>query len=507
MWIVDASQDKAFFYEDAADLTSGSRDATRSFDLHSDNFNASGLEVFGGNLWVTDASSDRVFIYSTSGEHLGDWALDPENSNSSGITTDSTGQHLWVSDLSDGRVYYYENATDQLSGSLAATSSFQLTGQNDRPEGIADPVESIAYGDTVVNSISTGTEVDDFIFNGTAGDLVTFDFLSLTGGSLRAQLIAPDGSTVFNTLGSTASILESNIGAPRSLSQTGSYTLRLTSTNGTSTPSYSFNLVNSQVTTTTVAIGDVINDSIIQPGDTNTYSFASTGTETLFLDGQLLSPSSFSTITIRLVAPNGDVVLSDAGSQANFLDNGPINLDQIGDYSLEVSARGTATPVYQFELVDVPDTIPVAIGIGDVVSGEIAVAGEVDVYEFVSDGTNRVFFDFLSVDALFQQLSTQLIDPNGEVVFTDSGQSQGFLDNGPFLLDIPGTYQYVVDGGGGDTVTGYSFDLVDVPAPNVRPLVFDTVNSGDITVRGAEDQFIITPDFVGQVGFLSLIHI
>ena len=89
------------------------------------------------------------------------------------------------------------------------------------------------------------------------------------------------------------------------------------------------------------------------------------------------------------------------------------------------------------------------------------------------------------------------------MVFTDRNQSQGGLDNGPFQLDIAGTYRFVVDGVGDDLLS-YSFDLVDVPAPNVRPLVFDTVNSGDITIRGAEDQFIITPDFVGQVGFFDL---
>ena len=63
----------------------------------------------------------------------------------------------------------------------------------------------------------------------------------------------------------------------------------------------------------------------------------------------------------------------------------------MGVYTIQVDGRGSTVTDYQFELVDVPETTPVEIAIGDIVTGEIAVAGEVDVYEFVSDGNNRVF--------------------------------------------------------------------------------------------------------------------
>jgi hypothetical protein len=51
-----------------------------------------------------------------------------------GIATDDT--NIWIVDRENDQVFYYEDAASRISGSLAATSSFQLDSQNKKATGI-----------------------------------------------------------------------------------------------------------------------------------------------------------------------------------------------------------------------------------------------------------------------------------------------------------------------------------------------------------------------------------
>lgn len=142
IWIVDSGRDKVFRFANAASRRSGHQGPISSFSLANDDTNPSGIVTDGATLWVTDdgAKTDRVFVYSLTGQKLGSWNLDPVNAAPSGITLNpSGGTDLWVVDRDDTTVYHYSDATTRRSGTQAVADSFKLAASNKQPEGIADP--------------------------------------------------------------------------------------------------------------------------------------------------------------------------------------------------------------------------------------------------------------------------------------------------------------------------------------------------------------------------------
>lgn len=142
IWIVDAARDRVLHYEDGTEQSRRRRFRwpSSTFELHQDNTDPTGLTTDGETFWVTDARADAVFVYGEQGLYLGQWQLDPENSEPTGITNEpGGGDDLWVVDGKDHLVYRYESALLLRDGSLNASSTFELDSRNTRPEGIADP--------------------------------------------------------------------------------------------------------------------------------------------------------------------------------------------------------------------------------------------------------------------------------------------------------------------------------------------------------------------------------
>ena len=141
IWIVDAKQDKVFYYAGAASRLSGSQNAASSFNLGSGNGNPKGIVTDGTSLWVVnDAPNTKVFKYTVSGTLLGSWRADDANDTPTGITLDPNNpQHLWIVDSGTDRIYQYDNAVSRTSGSQNASTSFALAAGNINPQDIADP--------------------------------------------------------------------------------------------------------------------------------------------------------------------------------------------------------------------------------------------------------------------------------------------------------------------------------------------------------------------------------
>jgi sugar lactone lactonase YvrE len=141
VWVVDAGSDRVFKYTGAAAMLSGSQKASSSFKLSGSNRDARGVVTDGSSFWVVNSdTTDKVFKYTLTGSLLGSWAIDAANTSPTGITLDPTApSHLWIVDNATDRVYQYDNAVMQTSGSLSASTSFALAAGNTNPQGIADP--------------------------------------------------------------------------------------------------------------------------------------------------------------------------------------------------------------------------------------------------------------------------------------------------------------------------------------------------------------------------------
>jgi hypothetical protein len=141
IWIVDASQDKVFRYTNAAGRLSGSQNAASSFALNKSNKSPKDIVTDGTHLWVVDDSStDKVFKCTLSGSLVGSWTISAGGGSPTGITLDlGNNSDLWIVDSATDRVYQYVGAASRTSGSQSAATSFPLAAGNTNPQGIADP--------------------------------------------------------------------------------------------------------------------------------------------------------------------------------------------------------------------------------------------------------------------------------------------------------------------------------------------------------------------------------
>ena len=237
VWIVDGWTDRVYCYSTGATWTGGAHQSTSHFSLAYNNHHPGGIAFGDNRLWVTDTGSDRVFVYDVNGGLIGSWHLDPANGKASGITTDAAGQNLWVTDHDDGAIYYYAGAASLIGGSQTATAVIPLPNNNARPEGIADPATLINIGDSISDSIASPGEIDDWQFTGTAGDRITVDFSSLSGGQLTVQLLDTSNAIVFSATSNNPELLASGL---VTLADSGLFTIRVSSP--ADQPNYAFTL-------------------------------------------------------------------------------------------------------------------------------------------------------------------------------------------------------------------------------------------------------------------------
>jgi len=111
VWLVDARQDRVYYYAGATSRLSESQNATGNFPLRPGNVNPKDIVTDGINLWVVDSGwgniSMQVFKYSTNGSWVGSWTIDSANSKPTGLTIDPSGasQSIWIVDSGKDRVY------------------------------------------------------------------------------------------------------------------------------------------------------------------------------------------------------------------------------------------------------------------------------------------------------------------------------------------------------------------------------------------------------------------
>ena len=201
LWIVDQAGNKnnLLYFANAASRRDGSAVATKSFPLHSSNKNPRGVEFDGTRVYVVDdkAQDIRVFVYNTSGQHLGNWKADLGSGNhrAEDIALDPTGgSELWILDDHMNRVSFYPQGTTYLNGTYVPASSFLLHSDNHAAYGIADPPNSDP-GDTTatayVATLTSGltTTLNETIGNGTHGnkDVDFYEFTLQTGQTISIE--------------------------------------------------------------------------------------------------------------------------------------------------------------------------------------------------------------------------------------------------------------------------------------------------------------------------------
>ncbi len=389
---------------------------------------------------------------------MGQWSADTKNNDPSGITIDPASGDLWVVDRHDAMAYQYAEAASRRDGHQSATASFALDPANHNPEGIADPVASIDFGETVSGSFEAEDEPDQWIFTGTQGQRI---FLQVLAGIELFSWTLTDPSD--NELFYDIFIHEGAIELPES----GQYTLTIWTDAAFGQP-YQFQLHNVPAPSVTpITNNEVVNGQIDALGETDLFTFQAEVGQRAYFDAQ---QDDTSLLTWKLTDPNGAVLFDDW-----FFDQAAPVFLTAGEYTLTVDPSSDETGAYSFQTTPYPDSVVQQISIGDVVNGDIAVAFRSDLYFFDGVAEQELFFDAQS-DAT--DLYWSLRDPSGQFLFDDF-----FDDQGPLTLPATGQYALVVEGWGDWTET-YQFELV---GDSVEPIAIGDVVQGEIAEFGAPD--------------------
>jgi hypothetical protein len=126
--------------------------------------------------------------------------------------------------------------------------------------------------------------------------------------------------------------------------------------------------------------------------------------------------------------------------------------------------------------VEVPEPVITPIAPGEVVSGNIAIPGEIDIYTFDVVAGDRIFFDALTGSSF--NFTWRLQPPSGALLF-----NTGFADRDTIQFSTAGVYSLIVDGST-DRLGPYTFQLWDVPVDTPQALALDTSVPGAIDIPG-----------------------
>jgi RHS repeat-associated protein len=235
-------------------------------------------------------------------------------------------------------------------------------------------------------------------------------------------------------------------------------------------------------------VGTVVSDAIAQPGEVDVWSFSGTAGQRLFF--QALAGSS-TALHWFLTDPRGTVLFS-----SDFTNHDTVVLSATGQYFLTVDARSGQTGPYQFHVSNVPAPTPVAITIGQVVSGSLGVPGQQDRYTFTGTAGQRVFFDVLASNGGLLRFTVQ--GPDGTALLVANNQNQ----NNRLTLPVNGTYTVVVSHGSTLTATGaYQFQLDNLPADVPQAIAFNTPIAGALTVPGQTVTYTFHANLGQQIVF------
>ena len=256
--------------------------------------------------------------------------------------------------------------------------------------------------------------------------------------------------------------------------------------NGTNTPDYRFTVwdIDPPELVSDIDFNTTYSGDITTPYALDSYTFDSNAGDEIYFDVLSFSGGWIST---KLIAPDGSTVFTNNSSSVITADEGPLELTQTGEYTLEWRGFGnTQTPSYSFQINFVPPPDVNPIEIDEVYAGNIETTGSEDHWTFEGVPGQRIFVDTLTKSG--GSLTTKLIAPDGSTVFSGVNFSVSQLDFGPFEIDQTGTYslQYSEPGGGSPD---YSFRVWDVAPDRTFDLEFGEVVVDEIRTAGTLDEY------------------
>ena len=318
-----------------------------------------------------------------------------------------------------------------ISGDVEATGAYEFALLNlvsASPLTVGNATTPL--GPTVTGSLTPALATRLYRFSATAGDVMTFDMLTLSGSqSVLWTLISPSGEPVFTDY----LVDKANV----KLLQTGAYTLAISlPTYGTTTGAINFsfrvNYISRQTVTplagTAIALATQV-ASALTGGTSRNYLFTLDTDNRVWLD--VRSPSY--SISWQLSDSSG---LSNGGQPFGY---GDANLGYLkaGVYQLRLTADATSN--FSFALM--PFTVRDPLTLDSEVTAAFSPASSARLYSFAADAGSQIFVDLTSTPGARQHDWT-LFDPFGNQL------ANATFEREPFRTPLPfsGTYTLILSG-------------------------------------------------------------
>ncbi|MBL7182899.1 MAG: PPC domain-containing protein [Anaerolineae bacterium] len=160
-----------------------------------------------------------------------------------------------------------------------------------------------------------------------------------------------------------------------------------------------------------IRYGDVITEEIKPSGDVDIYTFDGKAGDVAHIAAAGTKDAPWLSLKIQVFDSQGRPVGAESSGDGEY------NLVADGQYTFTVRESGTRTGPYNVVLKNVALGAGTRIGYGDVVEGEISLAGEKDVYTFegkAGDVARIAMSERKALHARTANLVVKLLDPQGE---------------------------------------------------------------------------------------------
>jgi RHS repeat-associated protein len=272
-------------------------------------------------------------------------------------------------------------------------------------------------------------------------------------------------------------------------------------------PNYTFRVITSDTPITDITSkiytnptnGQVIEGSIAEKGNIDTYTFTGTAGQQLFFDS--LANSVY--FTYDLIDPQGTVLVDNADIRGDryFLDG--FTLPTGGQYKIVIDGSAETTGAYKFRLLDKSSAAPLALD--TVLDSTSENSGyNTDFYEL-----NITTRQYLYVDATsygYNGSAWWLTQPGDWVLYNEVGtvlqNNIRLWEDREFWLD-PGKYTLAVRGYGSGYEPRYNLS-VTTPDLVSTPLTLGNTVTGSIVEKGEQDTYTFTATSGEQLFFDSL---
>ena len=322
----------------------------------------------------------------------------------------------------------------------------------------------ISLNTVVEDAFVDPSDIQVFTFQGTAGQLIRLDVIEFDTNAAYYTITTPFGATlVYSYNGDTP---------PLRLTETGEYRIQFYSYG--STPEFSFRVLDTAAATPIVA--GAVTEGTLSDGRMQTlYRFHGTAGQRYYLLGTTSTDVGYYaggwSLTFEEYA-----VANNYGYLSYFSMWG--ELPYTGEYILTVFGTDVPPADFSFTLY-FPETTTVPLTIGQVVTGDFSVPGEIDRFTFTATAGQQLYVDSLAGELYSRNF--RLRSPSGALVF-DYSTDYAASDYGPFHVTETGTYTLEIDAyyyySSIPERGPYSLRMLDVST--TETLTFDTPVTGTL---------------------------